>query len=94
MPEWMQFLYGIVLAFLIPFAGWVATRTQKNWMEITKMQEQMVSMNYQTEERKNARDRMCAEEKVRSDMAIESLSRIERNLVRIGIKLELNLEGP
>lgn len=92
LPEWLQVLYAIVIVVMIPFCAWVMAKTQKNAVDITKVQAQIEAMKEANDLRLIEVDSRCRAEHEGRGQVRDALGRLERNVVMIGTKMELMLE--
>ncbi len=94
MPEWLQIIYGFVLIVLIPFCAWLAAYVTRCRVDITKLQVQLESVANADKLRAIEIDNRCKAEHDGRAVVRTSLGRLERNVVMIGSKMNLDLEKP
>jgi len=94
MPDWLQVLYAIVIVVMIPFCAWVMAKTQRNSISITELQVKVEAMKEANDLRILDIDNRCRHEGEGRKEVRTVLSRLERNIVIIGSKMELDLEKP
>ena len=92
MPEWLQVLYGIIILCMVPFCGWIGAAMSKNRLDIAKIHVSIESIREARQDRQKEIDRRCGMEHDSNISAAEILGRLERNIVRIGTKMDLDLE--
>ena len=93
MPDWLQVLYAVVIVCMLPFCAWVATQVQKNRISLTKLERDLINMEKDNASRKAYIDERLRLERLDHGAVTQSLGRLERNIVRIGTKMELGLES-
>ena len=94
MPEWLQLAYGFVLVLLLPFCAWLASSVLKCRVDIAKVEVEIEALRDANALKVIEIDNRCKAEIEGRGIVTSSLNRLERNVVVIGSKMNLDLERP